>query len=202
MKEKCLLMIFVKKPEAGKVKTRLAATIGNEKALQVYMQLLERTREVTRPMLCHKTVYYTPEIVEKDFFDASHYQKASQSNGDLGQRMQKAFETAFADGYEKVCIIGSDCYELDTNILKEAFAQLDEKDVVIGPATDGGYYLLGMKKMHFQLFQNKQWSTASVFSYTLDDVKKDDLSFFLLPELTDVDEEENLITLEQPSEKA
>jgi len=195
VKEKCLLMIFVKKPEAGNVKTRLAATIGDEKALDIYLQLLERTQEVTRPLPCHKTVYYTPEIVDFDLFDNQNYRKALQQEGDLGKRMQVAFENAFAQGYEKVCIIGSDCYELDTDILKEAFAQLNEKDLVIGPATDGGYYLLGMNKMNTFLFRNKDWSTPSVLSDTLDDIKEANLSFTLLPVLTDIDEEKDLITM-------
>jgi uncharacterized protein len=199
--EKCLLLIFVKKPKAGQVKTRLAATVGNEKALQIYLQLLERTREITHPLPCRKTVYYTPEIVEKDIFDTKYYQKALQGEGNLGERMQNAFEASFSQGYEKVCIIGSDCYELDTNILKEAFAKLDEKDVVIGPATDGGYYLLGMKRMCEILFHNKNWSTASVFSDTLNDLKNASLSFSLLPELTDVDEEKDLITLQHLTPK-
>ena len=198
----CMLLIFVKNPAAGEVKTRLAATLGDKKALQIYLQLLERTREITQALTYTKTVYYTPEIVEKDIFEIKHFQKALQSEGDLGQRMQNAFEAAFSQGYEKVCIIGSDCYELDTNILEEAFAQLEKEDVVIGPAKDGGYYLLGMRKMHAPFFQNKKWSTSSVLSDTLNDLKKTNLSFSLLPELTDVDEEKDLITLEQPSEKS
>ena len=198
----CMLLIFVKKPETGKVKTRLAATVGDEKALQIYLQLLERTQEITQSLPCAKTIYYTPEIVEKDIFDIKHYQKALQSEGDLGQRMQNAFAAAFSQGYKKVCIIGSDCFELDTHILEEAFAQLDKEDVVIGPARDGGYYLLGMRKMHVPFFQNKKWSTSSVLSDTLNDLKKTHLSFSLLPELTDVDEEEDLIILQQSSEKS
>ena len=115
--------------------------------------------------------------------------------------MKNAFEASFAQGYKKVCIIGSDCYELDTHILEEAFAQLDRKEVVIGPAKDGGYYLLGMRKMHMHLFENKKWSTSSVLSDTLNDLKEANLSFYLLPELTDIDEEKDLITLEQPTGK-
>ncbi len=193
--EKCILLIFVKKPEAGKVKTRLAATIGNEKALQIYLQLLKRTRQVTQPLSCTKAVYYTPEIVEDDNFDTKHFQKALQNEGNLGQRMQQAFEGTFAKGYEKVCIIGSDCYELTTNILEQAFEKLDKNEVVIGPSTDGGYYLLGMKKLHPSLFENKNWSTPSVFSETITNLKNADLSFALLPELTDVDEEKDLVTV-------
>ena len=193
--EKCMLLIFVKRPEAGKVKTRLAATIGKQKALKIYLKLLKRTQEISQPLSCTKTVYYTPGIVENDFFETQHYQKALQSEGDLGQRMQKGFEDAFSQGYQKVCIIGSDCYELNTNILKQAFDKLDENEVVIGPSTDGGYYLLGMKKMHLALFQNKNWSTASVLPDTLNDLENTNLSFALLPVLTDVDEEKDLVTL-------
>lgn len=199
--KKNLLLIFVKKPEVGKVKTRLAATVGDEKALQIYLQLLERTREVTQPLSCNKTVYYTPQIVENDIFDQKYYQKALQSEGDLGKRMEEAFATAFSQGYHKVCIIGSDCYELDTHILEEAFAILDKEDVVIGPAKDGGYYLLGMKKMHAQLLHSKRWSTSSVLADTLENLKENYLSFTLLPELTDVDEEQDLVSLKQSIEK-
>lgn len=199
--EKCALLIFVKQPIAGKVKTRLAATVGDEKALQIYRQLLERTRAITQPLTCQKTIFYTPEIVEEDTFNPQFYKKTLQSDGDLGERMQTAFVNSFSQGFSKVCIMGSDCFELNTAILEKAFELLDQHEVVIGPATDGGYYLLGMRKLHPLLFQNKNWSTSSVFPDTVADLKNNNLSFALLPKLTDVDEEKDLVTLTQFGKK-
>lgn len=189
------LIIFVKKPELGKVKTRLARSIGNEKALEVYLKLLRRTYTITHTLRQDKIVYYTPEIVHHDFWDEEVYLKALQAEGDLGTRMLKSFEENFETGYKKVCIIGSDCYQLSSEIIEQAFAELEQNDMVIGPSTDGGYYLLGMKKLHPILFQDKLWSTPKVLEQTIEDIKQKELSCYLLPELTDVDEEKDLETM-------
>ena len=105
--------------------------------------------------------------------------------------MKNAFKELFDMGYEKVAIIGSDCFELTAAIIREAFALLKNKDAVIGPAKDGGYYLLGMKKMIEPVFENKQWSTDSVFRETINDLTENNFSFACLPVLTDVDTEED-----------
>ncbi|WPP48533.1 TIGR04282 family arsenosugar biosynthesis glycosyltransferase [Catalinimonas niigatensis] len=189
------LIIFVKKPELGKVKTRLAKSIGNEKALEIYLKLLQRTYSITQALRQDKVVYYTPEIVHHDLWEDEFYLKALQAEGDLGTRMLKSFEERFEAGYQKACIIGSDCYQLSTEILEQAFAELEQNDVVIGPSADGGYYLLGMKKLYPALFQDKPWSTSRVLEQTVEDIKKERLSCYLLPELTDVDEEQDLETM-------
>lgn len=189
------LIIFVKKPEKGKVKTRLANSIGEDKALEVYRQLLQRTYTITKALREDKIVYYTPEIVLHDFWDANLYQKALQAEGDLGTRMLKSFEESFEAGYQKVCIIGSDCYQLSSDIIEQAFSTLAQHDVVIGPSTDGGYYLLGMKKLYPALFRNKSWSTSQVLEQTIQDIKRTGLSHYLLPVLTDVDEEKDLASM-------
>ncbi|MEO8820732.1 MAG: DUF2064 domain-containing protein, partial [Ginsengibacter sp.] len=93
-----------------------------------------------------------------------------------------------------IIIIGSDCYELTTDILNEAFHQLEKNDVVIGPAKDGGYYLLGMKKMNNFIFSNKKWSTETVYTETVLQLAENNLSFFVLPTLTDVDNEDDWLT--------
>ncbi|MDF9800065.1 rSAM/selenodomain-associated transferase 1 [Catalinimonas alkaloidigena] len=186
------LIIFVKKPELGKVKTRLAKGIGAKKALEVYHKLLERTYAITQVLGYDKIVYYTPEVVYHDIWDEERYFKALQSEGDLGKRMLNAFEERFDASYKKACIIGSDCYELTTEIIEQAFAELDQHDVVIGPSTDGGYYLLGMKKLHSSLFHDKNWSTSQVLEQTVETIKKRGLSCYILPTLTDVDEEKDL----------
>ncbi len=190
-----LLLIFVKNPQLGKVKTRLAATVGDREALRIYLKLLERTRVVTLPLSSDKMVCYTPEVLSDDRWDHEHYQKVRQLEGDLGERMQYAFEHGFAQGYQRVCIIGSDCYELTTAILKQAFEQLDTYDLVIGPSTDGGYYLLGMNRLYPTLFENKTWSTDTVAAATLQDARSLQLRWFELPTLTDVDEEGDLGTM-------
>lgn len=190
-----LLMIFVKQPQPGKVKTRLAATIGDVKALQVYVKLLERTRTITLPLANDRIVYYTPEIQHNDLWDDDNYQKAQQPEGDLGERMLRAFAASFAQGYERVCIIGSDCYELSTEIIEQAFDALTSHDLVIGPSTDGGYYLLGMRQLYSELFQGKHWSTASVGKNTIEDAERLQLRWFALPTLTDIDQEADLQTM-------
>ena len=190
-----LLLIFVKNPQLGKVKTRLAATIGDQEALRIYLKLLERTREVTLPLAVDKIVCYTPEVLTNDRWDNEHYRKTLQAEGDLGERMYRAFEQGFAQGYQRICIIGSDCYELSTEVIQEAFEQLNAHDVVIGPSTDGGYYLLGMNRLHARFFTDKAWSTARVMEDTVHDAKRMNLRWFELPTHTDVDEEDDLKTM-------
>lgn len=191
-----LLLIFVKKPEAGKVKTRLAATVGKQKALEIYQRLLQHTHDITQPLQCNKAVYYAPEIQRGDLWEEAKFQKAQQTAGDLGEKMLQAFKAGFANNHQRICIIGSDCYQLTTAIIERAFDLLNHHDVVLGPSKDGGYYLLGMTQLHEMLFHEKQWSTSSVCNSTISDIKKANLSYALLPELIDVDQEEDLITMQ------
>ncbi|MGV3586896.1 MAG: TIGR04282 family arsenosugar biosynthesis glycosyltransferase [Adhaeribacter sp.] len=193
---KDLLIIFIKNPILGKVKSRLAATVGPEKALAIYHQLLHRTQKVTQNLPVDKALYYADFIPEKDSWDTAVYTKYLQVTGDLGQRMEQAFQQGFSDNYNRICIIGSDCFELSSEIIQQAFRRLEDKDVVIGPAEDGGYYLLGLTQHQPFLFQNKHWSTESVLLDTLQDVKAKNLSVTLLPTLTDVDEEKDLVTMQ------
>lgn len=190
--ERSQLIIFVKNPELGKVKTRLAATIGDEAALEVYLQLLEQTNRVTGVLPMEKVIYYSQRIDDYDLFQSHVYRKDVQEGDDLGDRMLNAFRKAFEDGHERVVIIGSDCYELTSEILLEAFSALDENDAVIGPAKDGGYYLLGMRSLHEAFFRNKKWSTENVILDTMLDIQQLSLSYHLLPTLSDVDHEEDL----------
>lgn len=182
------LIIFVRKPELGKVKTRLAATVGNTRALHIYRQLLRHTFEVTKPVAADKFVYYADDIEADDLWSTGNYFKKLQVAADLGTKMKAAFTELFTEGYENVAIIGSDCFELTTPIIEQAFNALAKNDVVIGPATDGGYYLLGMKKMWSPVFADKQWSTGSVFKDTVADIKNAGCAYATLPLLTDVDE--------------
>lgn len=182
-----LLMIFVKNPELGKAKTRLAASIGDEAALQVYKRLLERTKEITSAISFPKVVFYNQFVDNNDIWPNEDFAKMLQSNGDLGQKMESAFDWAFQNDFQKVCIIGSDCYDLTTDNLNEAFECLDNHDAVIGPARDGGYYLLGLSKACSSIFQNKEWSTDSVCSDTEKDFQSEGISYRKLETLNDVD---------------
>ncbi|MFT6971102.1 MAG: rSAM/selenodomain-associated transferase 1 [Roseivirga sp.] len=187
-----LLIIFVKNPELGRVKTRLAATVGDQNALSIYKRLLERTKEVTVPLSVDKVVYYDLTMGSDDLWSNDGFNKDLQHQGDLGHRMSIAFEKSFQIGYNKVCIIGSDCFELTTEVLNTAFNALDKTNAVIGGAKDGGYYLVGTSQFIPQIFENKQWSTAEVYTDTIKDFKELGHSFIELPKLNDIDREEDL----------
>lgn len=186
------IIIFIKNPEKGKVKTRLAKTIGEDNALSVYQRLLAHTRDITTTLNTDKFLYYSDRINPEDDWDGSFYNKRLQSGSHLGIRMLNAFQEVFNDGYKKVLIIGSDCYQLTTETLNNAFTQLESHDTVIGPTHDGGYYLLGMNRLIEDVFYNKEWSTASVYRDTLHDINQLKLNNYNLPHLSDIDEEKDL----------
>lgn len=184
MTKNCLL-IFTRNPELGRVKTRLAKTIGDEKALEIYHFLLNKTKEVTENIQAEKRVYYSDFIPENDLWNLQNFQKYLQKGADLGEKMENAFLESFEHGYEKVVIIGSDLYDLTPQIISAAFQQLNKNEVVIGPAKDGGYYLLGMKFLHKNIFKGKNWGKDTVLKETLEDLKDTKTQF--LPVLNDVD---------------
>lgn len=181
------IIIFVRNPELGKVKTRLANGIGDVQALEVYKNLLKKTHEVIKPMDAHKFVFYADDINQNDLWENDQFNKAQQTGKDLGERMYNAFTYLFSKGYGKVLIIGSDCADLETAIVEEAFLSLSKYEVVIGPTFDGGYYLLGLKKANACFFENKQWSTETVYNDTIQNILELNLSYKVLPQLTDID---------------
>lgn len=189
--DKKALIIFIRNPELGKVKTRLAATVGNEKALEIYKELLAHTKVITATVNADKFVFYFNEISEDDSWSAPGFTKKLQPGGDLGDKMKAAFGFLFQEKYNKVVIIGSDCFELTRTIIDNAFAALNKHDVVIGPASDGGYYLLGMRHFFHFVFEQKHWSTEQVFKETMEDLDIHNISYAVLEELTDVDTEED-----------
>lgn len=189
---KIALLIFMKNPVFGKAKTRLAKTIGDAKALEVYSILLEHTFKITTSLSYDKFIFYSDFITQNDIWKKNCYHQQLQEGDDLGKRMHSAFASIFSQHYEKAVIIGSDCYELTSEIIERAFDALDTHDVVIGPAKDGGYYLLGIKSLQSALFQDKRWSTNSVLQDTINDIQKMKLKFALLETLNDIDEVEDL----------
>ena len=187
-----LLIIFVRNPEKGKVKTRLAAVLGKEKALSIYKCLLQKTARESIGVKADKVVYYSNFADENDLWDNKHFCKAVQKGNDLGEKMADAFKRAFTKGYQRVCIVGSDCYDLTQAIIQKAFEVLRKYDAVIGPAKDGGYYILGMSAFNSALFANKKWSTHTVARDTIQDFKTYKMSYEILPTLSDVDTAEDL----------
>ena len=189
MRNKNLLLVFTRNPELGKVKTRLAKTIGDEAALKTYKILLKHTANVIEKIACDKAIYYSVKVRENDGWSES-FQKHKQEGNDLGIRMYNAFKKGFESGYKKVVIVGSDLFDLEEKHINKAFEELTNNDVVIGPAEDGGYYLLGLKKENKAIFQNKNWGTSTVLNDTLQNLKEHSISY--LEELNDIDTYEDL----------
>ena len=205
MKDKKLLLIFVKNPKKGTVKTRLAKTMGDEKAYQTYLKLLRFTIEIAGKVNAHKQIWYSSFIDWKDGLEEQPSDRSKRSDGydmrfekklqngeNLGERMLNAFQEGFDEEFEKIVIIGSDCPDISPEIIEDAFDRLDEDDVVIGPSEDGGYYLLGLKKLIPEIFKGISWSTDTVFSETVKVLKQKNLGYGELPTLNDIDTEEDL----------
>ncbi len=182
------IIIFAKNPVAGKVKTRLAKDIGDEAALKVYENLLTYTRNYCEALHADRFLYYTDFIDENDEWSSEKFEKQLQTQGDLGEKMSAAFKEVFLKGYKKVLIIGTDCPGINASLITEAFHQLEENDICIGPAEDGGYYLLAMKKWHPFLFEDKSWSNPILLRETLDACRTNLQKVAQLKTLFDIDD--------------
>ncbi len=187
------LIIFIKNPVLGKVKTRLAATIGDEKAMEVYLKLLEHTLKIAGRTNVEVNLFFSDEVMNEFPFPKKYIQRGE----DLGQRMKNAFDKCFSEGGKKVIIIGTDCAQLTKELILEAFEKLDSDSVVIGPALDGGYYLLGMKEPLSGIFDGIEWSTSSVFSETKRKMESVGIRYSVLKQLRDIDTEVDLFTLNE-----
>jgi len=192
LESKKVVIIFIKNPELGKVKTRLAKTVGDEKALKIYKGLMDHTRKVVTQIDSKKLLFYSEWINENDEWSPSMFSKHLQPIGNLGNRMSVAFEEGFKNE-GPVLIIGSDCPGLSSTIVQQAFSVLEKKDFVIGPALDGGYYLLGMRAFSPSLFQEINWSTETVKEETVQKIEALGKTYEELEELSDIDYEEDWI---------
>jgi uncharacterized protein len=169
------------------VKTRLAASIGDDRALQIYNKLLNHALITALGVNCARSVFCDEkpalgkEWSEDDFFITS------QRGTDLGERMSNAFKEVYEEGANSMIIIGSDCPGITPELINDAFYQLNNFDIVIGPALDGGYYLLGMNRPILQLFESITWSTSTVFDETMITASQLELSIYQLPVLSDID---------------
>lgn len=192
------LIIFIRNPELGKVKTRLAATIGDKAALEIYKFLLRHTSKISRKITADKFIFYSEKIQENDFWDTTIFRKKLQQGKDLGERMENAFNQLLTMGYENVIIIGSDIYELNAKDIDNAFLRLKTNKFVIGPAKDGGYYLLGMKQLNNKIFKHKNWGTDTVFKDTMSDLKTEKVSLLTIKNDVDYFEDIKGVKIFQP----
>lgn len=195
--KRAAVLVFLRAPELGRVKTRLAASIGPHAALAIYRRLAEHTIAEARALAADGAgirVHHTPADAEPAVraWLGDGLTLLPQAEGDLGARMRDAFSRAFADGCERVVIIGSDLPEMSAALLRRAFAALDGADAVIGPARDGGYYLLGLTHPVPGVFDGIAWSTAEVFAQTVLRLRAAGTEPIVLDTLRDVDEVEDL----------
>lgn len=183
------MLVFLRPPRIGKVKTRLAATLGDAAALRIYQFLLDHALRTASAIDAQTWLF----LSEQDPFQASEpswrFQVAHQLGGSLGDRMADAFSRTFERGAVHAVLIGTDVPELTADILDEAFHALEDCDMVIGPAEDGGYYLLGLKQCYVQLFEGIPWSTDRVFALTMQRAQALGLKVYTLPKLRDIDVE-------------
>ena len=187
---KDLVIVFVKNIKLGKVKTRLAKTIGNQGAFEVYSELVNVTEKATEDLIADKHIYYSETVMntkwENDF-------KTTQEGVDLGERMKNAFKKGFDAGYDRIVLIGSDLPDITLYHINKGLNALKQNEVVFGPAEDGGYYLVGLSKMHNFVFDNKPWSQTNLLEETLLELKKKSITFCTLDTLNDIDTYEDLI---------
>ncbi len=192
MKNDRLLIIFTRNPVAGEVKTRLASSIGAESALEVYKALRAHTAAVCRELDAKKRACYCGFIPTNDIFLTNGFSATLQVGEELGERMLNALRAGFDDGYTKIVLIGTDCLEITPLILEQAFIALEGADAVIGPARDGGFYLIGMKRVIEELFLGRAWSTPEVLAETTLTLRSLQADHELLEELSDIDTLEDL----------
>lgn len=187
MNDERLLIIFSKNPEAGQVKTRLARDVGEKKALEIYEILREHTALVTAKVSAERMVFYSSFIPSSDLFRTTTFNFRLQEGADLGERMFYAIRSGFEAGFHHIVLIGTDCYELSSEILDEAFSALERSDAVVGPATDGGFYLIGLNRLIPELFLNRVWSTSAVLRESIRILQCHETPYELLSELSDID---------------
>lgn len=186
------LIIFQKNAVLGKVKTRLGASVGDVKALEVYNWLTSYTHEQVKGLNVDKFLFYSEFIPEHSSLDFPEYQFEIQSGNSLGDRMSKAFALLFAKGYKHIVIIGTDCPDLKTEDLNQSFLKLSQADLVVGPAKDGGYYLIGMNQFIPELFKDIPWSTSRVLDKTLERANTLKIDYEFLRTHADIDTIEDL----------
>ncbi|MDG1148263.1 MAG: TIGR04282 family arsenosugar biosynthesis glycosyltransferase [Crocinitomicaceae bacterium] len=181
-----LIIVFAKNRTLGKVKTRLAKTIGDHAALEVYTHLFNITQqESIKTKHCDLHIYYS-DVAEKSSW--SNAEVFIQTGDNIGERMMNAFDDGFSKGYKRIVGIGSDLPDLKSGIMETALKVLETSDTVFGPSEDGGYYLIGMTKSMPFIFLNKPWSTDQLLNITVKELKEKKYSVKKLMTLNDIDD--------------
>jgi len=202
--KKCILF-FVRAPEMGKVKTRLANVIGHDAALSLYMSFVADELDMLRGLFFDVIICFYPHAARKQLENwlNDQFYFMAQSGKDLGQRMENAFEEAFSRGYYQALLIGSDLPDLSSSIILDAFDHLARHDAIIGPCEDGGYYLIGFRRDTYsgKAFMGIPWGTARVFDQTLLRFHEKNLNFYKLPGWRDIDDYEDLVSLKKYLDK-
>ena len=184
-------MVFIKDSSKYPVKTRLKTSIGKNKSIWVYNQILKKTVLVLKNIKSDIAVFHYNSIISKNPFKNFSKWNKIQIGENLGKKISNAFNWGFEKGYKKIIIIGSDLWDLNEEIINTGFIELNKNKVVIGPSIDGGYYLLGLNKKMPKIFEGIKWGTQSVLAETLKLLEHEP---YILPELNDIDTFEDLIT--------
>ena len=194
-----VLLVFVKHPAPGKVKTRLAHNIGDEQAALIYRVFVETILRRMQDKSFRTIVCHYPAENKDDFARWLGKETAmiSQQGNDLGERMENAFSHVFFEGAKRVIVIGTASPLLGKKTVKDAFRVLKRATAVIGPSSDGGYYLLGLSMLHTELFKNISWGTSQVFRQTMESARLAGVSPVLLEEHFDVDTKEDIVALRE-----
>jgi len=198
MPEKSIVLLFIKAPFKGRVKSRLAAAVGEEAALDLYKNfILDIIDALSTSGYPFTIFFYPPDAEETITTWLVGHPAAPQVGSDLGERMELAFEKIFSEGFTRAILIGSDIPDLTPAVFHEALESLNENDAVIGPAADGGYYMIGFNRKSFQprIFRGIPWSTDTVFRETMDIMQDSSLRVHLVPQWKDVDSLEDLKAL-------
>jgi uncharacterized protein len=192
------LLVFVKNPELGKVKTRLKPELSNEECVAIYKAMVN---DLVKNIQVDKNYdiffFFTPKssvnVVQQ--WLGYEFNLVPQSDGDLGKRMSTALIWAFENNYQKAVLIGSDCPTMDQKLILNAFKNLENSDVVLGPSEDGGYYLVGTKSPQPEIFENIHWSSDVVFSETILRIKENNRTYSKLEIKSDIDKYSDLVKL-------
>jgi hypothetical protein len=192
------IIVFVRYPVTGKVKTRLASETGDEFAFSFYKICSENTFAELKLLKEKEYDIYVfgSEEIELDKikeWTGNIFYYHSQTGADLGRKMLNAFEKVFKKKYRKVIIVGTDIPGINYTLIQDAFNNLDNYDCVIGPANDGGYYLLGFKDKVIDLFSDIRWGSDSVFDKTIKKIRQHKVDFYILEELIDIDTKDDLL---------
>lgn len=191
------LIIFTRYPEPGKTKTRMIPKLGEEGAARLQRRMTEHTIKQARKLFGNRTLWIEVHFTGGNQFFMQEWLGSDlvykqQDKGDLGQRMKFAFQQSFAAGMQRIVMIGIDCPDVNQSILDDAFEALKQNDLVVGPAEDGGYYLIGLSRFIPELFTGIDWGTATVLAKTKETARQLALTINYLPLLKDVDRPEDL----------